>query len=217
MQSERYTMQDETNRRGFEPSMSQRLAYATDRANILFACYRRGDAHDPDAYVAAITAVLSLFDPDIIREATDPRLGISTTEKFRAFMPNSGELKAYCDALADRKERLKQLAAIPRLIPASHRLEAPEAPQGSCANVFVPEGHPRYARLCDWTKTTEPKFWKFGVSSDNRSGLWVSLDVWEGNTQARPKPQSKPDWSSLKLRPETLATMAERIEPEQGH
>ena len=64
-----------------------------ERAALLFGCYRRGDANDPDTYVAAVAAVLSLYEPDIIREATDPRTGIQTAEKFAAFMPNAGELK----------------------------------------------------------------------------------------------------------------------------
>jgi hypothetical protein len=183
---------------------------------VLFGCYRRGDANDPDRYVAAIAAVLTLYDFEIMREVTDPRTGIQTTEKFMTFMPQSGELKHYCDGIAERKYRLEQLAKIPRPVPASRRLEAPERAPGEFANIFVPEGHPRYARLCEWTKTAAPKFWKFGRSSDNRPGLWVSLDVWEGNKQAAVAPKSAPDWSTLKLKPETLDTMADRLEPQQS-
>jgi hypothetical protein len=73
--------------------------FALERAKILFGCYRRGEANDPDQYVAAIAAVLSLYPVDIIRKSTDPRTGISTDEKFASFMPNSGELKIYCDRL----------------------------------------------------------------------------------------------------------------------
>lgn len=192
-------------------------AYAAERAALLCGSYRRGDANDPDTYVAAVAAVLSMYDFEIIREATDPRFGISTTEKHRAFMPNSGEIKAFCEALAERTERLKKLAAIPRSVPVDRRLEAPEPPQGAWANIFVPEGHHRYARFVEWTKTAPAKFWKFVKSSDGRPGLWIPLDVWQGHHQAKPeKPASAPakDWGSLKLRPETLAAMTQRIEPE---
>jgi hypothetical protein len=68
-------------------------------ANRLLGCYRRGDANDPEMYVAAIVAVLCRYPIEIIRKATDPVTGISSTEKFAAFMPNSGELKIYCDGL----------------------------------------------------------------------------------------------------------------------
>jgi hypothetical protein len=66
---------------------------------LLFGQYRRGDANDPETYVAAVAAVLSCYSNDTIREATDPRTGISATEKFAAFMPNPGEVKLFCDDL----------------------------------------------------------------------------------------------------------------------
>lgn len=212
MQSEQSTTQRATSRNGSEPSTNQRLAYATDRAKVLFACYRRGDAHDPDAYVAAISAVLSLYDFDIIREATDPRTGISTNEKFRSFMPNSGELKAHCDALAERRHRLEQLAKIPRPVPASHRLEAPtDRPQGYVANIHVYEGHPRYAKLAEWTKTQAPKFFRFGPS-DGIPGLWIPLNVWQdGGAQQVAKKFEMP--KSFALTPEARAVMADRLNP----
>lgn len=216
MQNERFTTQRETSSPKSDPLTTrlQRENYATERAALLFGCYRRGDANDPDTYVAAIAAVLSLYDLDIIREATDPRTGVQTSEKFAAFMPNSGELKAYCEAIAARKHRLEQLAKIPRPLPVSHQIEAARAP-GEFANIFVPEWHPRYARLCEWTKTAAPKFWKFGPSSEGVVGLWVSMDVWEGNKQERPaRAGSSPDWSNLKLRPETIEVMGDRIDPQ---
>jgi hypothetical protein len=206
MQSEQSKTQRETLSSGSQASMSrnQLETYAAQRAALLCGCYRRGDANDPDTYIAAVAAVLAMFDFDIIREATDPRLGISTSEKFRAFMPNSGELKAYCDALAERKERLKKLAAIPRPVPSTHRLEAPEAPAGSWANVHVPEADRRYAKLCEWAAKNEPKFSRYGVSSDGVPGIWVALHALD-SAPAKPQQKPAPDWQSLKLGPETLA------------
>ena len=52
---------------------------------------------------------------------------------------------------------------------------------GSLANVFIPEGHVRYKKLCDWANAADPRFYRFGVSSDNRPGIWLNRDVWEGN------------------------------------
>ena len=62
---------------------------------MLFGCYRKGDANDPDTYVAAITAVLSEYPADVIKRVTDPRLGIARKSKF---MPNLCELSEACEA-----------------------------------------------------------------------------------------------------------------------
>ena len=190
-----------------------------ERAALLFGCYRRGDANDPETYVAAVAAVLSLYGSDIIREATDPRTGIQTSEKFAAFMPNAGELKIYCEAIAARKERMRQLAAIPKPVPADRRLEAPAQPQGSWANVFVPEGHARYQRMVDATEKLDRKFWKFGHSSEGVVGLWIALNVWQdGGAQ---QVANKFDWANIKPTtrdlsgtPELRAAMAQRLDPE---
>jgi len=56
--------------------------------------------------------------------------------------------------------------------------------QGRFANVFVPDSHDRFGRLCDWAKTAEIKWWKFGKSSDGRNGIWIPLNVWQEGDQA---------------------------------
>jgi hypothetical protein len=53
------------------------------------------------------------------------------------------------------------------------------AAQGQLANIFVPDTHARFASLCEWAKTTELKWWKFGKSSDGRNGIWIPLNVWQ--------------------------------------
>lgn len=63
--------------------------------------------------MAAIAAVLATFEPEIIREATDPRTGIQGTEKFAAFMPNAGEVRTFCVDLGSRKERLDHYRQLP--------------------------------------------------------------------------------------------------------
>lgn len=42
------------------------------------------------------------------------------------------------------------------------------------AQIFVPIGHPRCEHIVEMTKTEHPVWWKFGMSSDGRSGLWVA-------------------------------------------
>jgi hypothetical protein len=67
--------------------------YAAERAKILFGCYRRGEANDPDTYVAAITAVLAEYDLDVIKYVTDPRTGLPRKTNF---LPTIPELDKAC-------------------------------------------------------------------------------------------------------------------------
>src|SRR3990167_2092890 len=130
-ENERYTTPRTTSTNASE-SLTNRELYAAARAKLLFGGYRRGDANDPDIYVASIAAVLACYGEDIIREVTDPRSGISTVtdfgqlhKDFTAFMPNSGELKAYCDGIVNRRWRVDQYAALP-----PPRLRLPKPPAG---------------------------------------------------------------------------------------
>lgn len=70
----------------------------------------------------------------------------------------------------------------------SIRVEDP--PQGHFGNVHIPASHPRYAKLCEWAKTAEPKFWKFGKSSASVDGIWIPHSVWEDGTSALNKATS---------------------------
>jgi hypothetical protein len=129
--------------------------------------------------VAAISAVLSIYDPDLIREVTDPRSGIATSEKYMSFMPNAGELKVYCDGVAARRDRLQRLGSLPPVDFNRARLPPPPPAPGDKATVFVPDKNPRYPALVEWSKTADPREWKFGISSDGRSGIWVAFAVWD--------------------------------------
>jgi hypothetical protein len=190
--------------------MNQRLAYASQRAEVLFGCYRRGDANDPERYVAAIAAVLSDYDFDLMKEVTDPRTGICSTEKFMTFMPNAGELKVYCETQAARKDRLQRLGARRPAHPGERRLAGPDprdAPDGAYANVHVPASNVRYAALVEWSKTAEPNLWKFGKSSDDRDGIWIPLDVWQDGQAAIRKAAASTEKRSYALSEATLKVM----------
>lgn len=141
---------------------------------MLLGCYRRSDAHDPDSYVMACSAVLSLYAPDLIREVTDPRTGIQNAPDFRAFPPNSGELKAFCEAEISRRARLGAYQKLPP-VSAAPRLDSPEKLPGRCANLFVRSDMPRYAEMLERTKNADPKDWR---SDPARGGIWVSLAWW---------------------------------------
>jgi hypothetical protein len=152
---------------------------------VLFGSYRRGDANDPDAYVAAIAAVLSGYETDLIREVTDPRTGICTTEKYMSFMPNAGELKFYCEGVAARRQRMQRLGALPPPDFSRARLAPPQPAPGDLATVFVPATDTRYPSLVEWAKTAEPRLWKYDAHA--RPGIWVSYDTWDNRMAVAPK------------------------------
>ena len=64
------------------------------RAEILFGCYRKGEANDPKVYVAAVAAVLALYPEETIKFVTDPRTGIPSKINW---MPNVGEVRQACE------------------------------------------------------------------------------------------------------------------------
>lgn len=164
------------------------------RAKVLFGCYRRGDANDPEQYVASIAAVLTLYEPALIREVTDPRSGIATDAKFSAFMPNSGELKIYCDTIRDRRYRIEKLAALPRqpMLPRYIDTTTP----GRRANLFVRADAPQYADALKWTETADPADWKWDPAG--RHGIWVVIN-WHAKTPMKDGP--KPfHWTDEELR-----------------
>lgn len=204
MDDEPYTTQQTTSWRASRRSTSpHQAAYAIERAKVLFGCYRRGEANDPDAYVAAVAAVLSRYETDLIREVTDPNTGIQTTEKYMSFMPNAGELKVYCESVATRHERLDRLGSLP---PPQLRLPPPPPRPGDLARVLVPASNPRYEHYFEWAKTADARLWRF---DDKRPGIWVAWNVVEQrHTMVSSSPR---DFTrSLALSPTALREMAQR-------
>lgn len=76
---------------------------------MLFGCYRKGDANDPDTYTAAITAILAEYAPEVIQRATDPRTGLARKLKFLPTVAEVSEecegAKSYLRSIAILKER----------------------------------------------------------------------------------------------------------------
>jgi hypothetical protein len=69
-------------------------AVAAQRAGLLFGCYRKDDANDPDVYVAAVSAVLCDYSEAIVMAVTDPRTGIPRKSKW---LPSIAEIAEVCD------------------------------------------------------------------------------------------------------------------------
>ena len=164
-------------------STTHRALYAAERAKLLFGGYRRGDANDADVYVASVAAVLACYDDEIIREATDPRTGISTDERYMSFMPNSGEVKVYCDVIRERRYRAKRYEQI-HYQPLRRNLLPPPPPrQGDLANVFIQDTAPQYAAMCE--RATTENFREWNYDERGRPGLWVAASWLDQRPRSR--------------------------------
>ncbi len=76
------------------------------RAQLLLGCFRKGDAADPDTYVAAISVVLANYPDDIVAQVTDPMRGLASRSNF---LPNVKEVRDACEAIAtDRSRRMQE-------------------------------------------------------------------------------------------------------------
>lgn len=85
-------------------------SYAAKRARLLFGCYRKGDANDPDTYVAAITAVLSRYPEDVIKHVTHPAKGLPIRTDF---LPTVAEVHRACEAIMmPRREAIERNARV---------------------------------------------------------------------------------------------------------
>ena len=62
----------------------------------MLGCYRKGDANDPDTYVAAITATLARYPEDVIRDVTHPATGLPIQKDF---LPTVREVHLACEAI----------------------------------------------------------------------------------------------------------------------
>lgn len=68
------------------------------RAMVLFGCYRRADAADPETYTAAIAAILSEYEREVVAYVTDPRTGLPRKSNF---LPTVCEVDKACSEHAN--------------------------------------------------------------------------------------------------------------------
>jgi hypothetical protein len=55
----------------------------------------------------------------------------------------------------------------------------PGNPLSPIVAIFVPPTHGRYASLCKAAETGNPRFYRYGKSSDGRDGIWVAWDLFD--------------------------------------
>ena len=61
---------------------------------MMFGCWRKVDATDPDTFITAVAAVLSTYPESIVRRVTDPRFGLPSKQQFP---PSAFEVRAECE------------------------------------------------------------------------------------------------------------------------
>jgi hypothetical protein len=140
---------------------------AAERTALMFGCYRKGDANDPETYCAAVAAVLSRYSQDVVEYVTDPRTGLPGSCKW---LPSVAEVKEACTARRDylnRAEDFKRRFAGRTPVKA---LPLDEDRPGRRAGIRVHQDAPQYPALREWIKTADDADWKF----DGDGQLWVS-------------------------------------------
>jgi hypothetical protein len=178
MGDEPYTTQQKTSsQRSDRSTQNRQEEYATERANLLFGCYRRGDANDPDTYVAAVAMVLSKYAVEVIKAVTDPYSGLPSKKKENGYsgMPDVADVREACDDEANRIARMERYRQLPAPDFDRPRLAAPPRQPGDLATIFVPESNPRYPALLEWSKTADGRKFKF----ETRPGIWIAHDIWD--------------------------------------
>lgn len=85
---------------------------------MMFGCWRKVDAADPDTFITAVASVLSGYPEWIVHRVTDPRTGLPSKQQFP---PSAFEVRQECERHmetvrwhADHDKRLahQQLLAI---------------------------------------------------------------------------------------------------------
>jgi hypothetical protein len=150
--------------------------YAGKRARLMFGCYRRSDAADPDTYCAAVTMVLSRYSAEVVTAIPYSGLPSRKTEGGWSGLPDVADVKEACEAEAAKQARMAKYRAMGKT--EFKRLPAPRNNSpGAWANVLVIPTDHRYARLVEITKNMDPRMWR--VDAREGYGIWVALSLIE--------------------------------------
>lgn len=83
---------------------------------MMYACYRKDEAHNPEVFSAAVAAILTDYPREVIEYVTDPRTGLPGSSKWP---PQPSEVKEACESRAydlhrqTIREGWKNLRAVP--------------------------------------------------------------------------------------------------------
>lgn len=186
---------------------------AAARAKQILGFYDSIPATDQKAFTAGFVELLSIYPQAVLDRAASPSRGLAAYVAY----PNLAKFRElleqwHTEHIEDLRCRgvLRQGRSDSlRLCPPPDR-DIPHV-QGDLANVHIYDSHPRYAALVEWSKTAEPRLWKFGQSSDGRDGIWIPLSVWQDG-QASVKPSRAPEKRSMALSDAALKVMRDADE-----
>lgn len=137
-----------------------------DRAKLLFGCYRRAEANDPETYVAAITAVLCEYPADVVRSVTDPSRGLPRKLKWA---PSVQEVAEACEEEMAHLDRIKKGQQTTAASSISWQQRRPVVR----ANLFVSSDRARYPEmLAKAEKSDKTDF----IYSHEPPGIWVPIN-----------------------------------------
>lgn len=163
-------------------------------------------------FTAALIDMLTNYTEAIVAEVLSPSHGLPVKYQFLPTLKEfKQEFEAVAEALRRRFDQMKRRqeqfdarndpvldeATKERIMKGFEELketlakscpphaENSQLADGALAQVFVPEGHDRYAALEAWAATTDRVYWKYGMSSDKRRGLWVSHSAWVDASKGR--------------------------------
>ncbi len=86
----------------------QHQAYSSSRAALMFGCYRKAEASDPEIYAAATASVLSEYPREVVDYITDPRTGLPSKSQW---LPSVFEVRKACNAHVEHLNLLARVAA----------------------------------------------------------------------------------------------------------
>lgn len=165
------------------------LAAAKSAANRILGFYDTIPAMDQEAFAAGLVELLSIYPQPVLERAISPSRGLPANVAY----PNLAKFKEKLDEWhGEHLDDMRRRGVLPGKEPQDLRRLAPpsrleNAPQGHFANVHIPASHARYGSLCEWAKTAERKFWKYGKSSTGVDGIWIPYNVWDEGTAALKK------------------------------
>lgn len=155
---------------------------AASAAKQILGFYDTIPATDQRAFTAGFVEMLSMYPQPVLERATSPSRGLAAYVAYANLARFKEKLDEWHGEYLDDLKR-RGIGRANRLDDTQRRLPPPDVIEpnipGRLAQVFVPEGHERYASFVEWSKTAETKWWKFGRSSDNRAGIWIPYGEWD--------------------------------------
>lgn len=137
-------------------------------ARRLFGSFRKGEANDPETYVAAVLTVLMDYSDAVVNEVCHPGRGLPARCDF---LPTMKELKDACEGEATRTARYETYAKLP----APQRfLPAPPSPPR--ATIFTPKDFPHWDKLKRrYDAGEQPAYFETRECVDKieRYGIWT--------------------------------------------